>query len=162
MMKFEKVAMAFYGPANSGKTTLITKIADNFIKNNFRVGILKYDFHDEASFDIKRKDSFKFYQTGADVIVSSHRRTTFFSHSSIDVDDCMKLGNYDVFLVEGLRSMNIPRIAVFHREINRNYLKICHAVASKQQIFEQNIKWLNLDNIDEICEHVLKYGKRIN
>ncbi|MCH3853348.1 molybdopterin-guanine dinucleotide biosynthesis protein MobB, partial [Campylobacter jejuni] len=39
----KKSIIAFSGPSNSGKTTLITKIANEFIKQNLKVLIIKHD-----------------------------------------------------------------------------------------------------------------------
>ncbi|EAK2741674.1 molybdopterin-guanine dinucleotide biosynthesis protein MobB, partial [Campylobacter jejuni] len=39
----KQLIIAFSGPSNSGKTTLITKIADNFLQQNLKVLIIKHD-----------------------------------------------------------------------------------------------------------------------
>ena len=88
----KKLAMAFSGPSNSGKTTLITKLAKAFIEQGLKVVVLKHDPKDKASFDTAGKDSFKFYQTGASVIVQSPTRTTFFSHESLAIDEYLTKG----------------------------------------------------------------------
>lgn len=74
----KQLIIAFSGPSNSGKTTLITKIADNFLQQNLKVLIIKHDPADKAQFDFNGKDSFKFFQSGAEVMVLSPTRTTFF------------------------------------------------------------------------------------
>jgi len=56
----KRVAVAFTGPSNSGKTTLIEKVAKELIKN-YQVAIIKNDPKDKAQFDIKGKDSYIFY-----------------------------------------------------------------------------------------------------
>ncbi|MBD3793862.1 MAG: molybdopterin-guanine dinucleotide biosynthesis protein MobB, partial [Campylobacterales bacterium] len=71
-------AVAFTGPSNSGKTTLIEKVARSLIAD-YEVAIIKNDPKDKAIFDIEGKDSYKFSQTGAEVIVTSPTRTTYFS-----------------------------------------------------------------------------------
>ncbi len=43
--------MAFTGPSNSGKTTLIEKIAKKLIKDR-KIAIIKHDPKDKAIFDI--------------------------------------------------------------------------------------------------------------
>lgn len=69
-------AVAFTGPSNSGKTTLIVKISQMLQTNGFKVAIIKHDPGDKAVFDKEGKDSYKFSQTGADVAVVSPKKTT--------------------------------------------------------------------------------------
>ena len=83
----KKAAMAFSGPSNSGKTTLILKVAKKFIDDGLKVVIIKHDPGDKARFDVEGKDSYKFSQIGAEVAVMSPTRTTFFSQESKSVED---------------------------------------------------------------------------
>lgn len=74
----KRVAVAFTGPSNSGKTTLVEKVAKILIQEQ-KVAIIKNDPKDKAHFDVEGKDSHKFSQTGAEVIITSPTRTTYFS-----------------------------------------------------------------------------------
>lgn len=76
----KRLAVAFTGPSNSGKTTLILKVARKLIHEHHKeVAIIKHDPKDKARFDVEGKDSYKFSSTGAEVIVTSPNRTTYFS-----------------------------------------------------------------------------------
>lgn len=157
----KKLAMAFSGPSNSGKTTLITKLAKHFIDSGLKVVVLKHDPSDKAEFDTAGKDSFKFYETGASVIIQSPTRTTFFSHESLDINECIKLaGKFDVFLVEGLKHIDLPRISVFRGELDKSYFAFSQAIASYEKIDDDKLKWLHLDDIQGICEYILANAKR--
>lgn len=157
----KKLAMAFSGPSNSGKTTLITKLAKRFIDSGLKVVIFKHDPKDKAKFDTAGKDSFKFYETGASVIVQSPTRTTFFSHESLDIDECIRLaGDFDIFLVEGLKHIALPRISVFRGELDKSYFSVSQAIASYEKIDDENLQWLHLDDIQGICEYILANAKR--
>lgn len=74
----KRLAIAFTGPSNSGKTTLVVRVASILQDRGYKVAIVKHDPKDKASFDKEGKDSFKFSQTGADVAVVSPNKTTFF------------------------------------------------------------------------------------
>ncbi|MCH9740079.1 MAG: molybdopterin-guanine dinucleotide biosynthesis protein MobB, partial [Epsilonproteobacteria bacterium] len=65
----KRFAVAFTGPSGSGKTTLVEKVAQELIKTR-EVAIIKNDPKDKAIFDIEGKDSYKFSQTGAEVVVT--------------------------------------------------------------------------------------------
>lgn len=157
----KKLAMAFSGPSNSGKTTLITKLSQHFIDKGFKVVVLKHDPSDKAIFDTQGKDSFKFYQSGADVMVLSPKRTTFFSHQSLSIDECIRLaGEFDLFLVEGLKHLALPRISVFCKELDKSYFDVSKAIASYEKIDDEKLTWLHLDDIEGICEYILTNAKR--
>lgn len=157
----KKLAMAFSGPSNSGKTTLITKLSQHFIDKGLKVVVLKHDPSDKAIFDTQGKDSFKFYQSGADVMVLSPKRTTFFSHQSLSIDECIRLaGEFDLFLVEGLKHLALPRISVFCKKLDKSYFDVSKAIASYEKIDDEKLTWLHLDDIEGICEYILTNAKR--
>jgi len=152
-------AVAFTGPSNSGKTTLIEKIAKRLI-SSYKIAIIKNDPSDKAKFDKEGKDSYKFFQTGAEVVVTSPTRTTYFSHRQKSLDEIVDMiRDFDILLVEGLKYLPLPRIAVFRGEVDESYFRYVKAVAIDDSIdktqIPSNIEILNLNNIDEIIEWVL-------
>ena len=59
----KRLAVAFTGPSNSGKTTIILKVARKLIHEHAKdVAIIKHDPKDKARFDVEGKDSYKFSQ----------------------------------------------------------------------------------------------------
>lgn len=119
----KRLAIAFSGPSNSGKTTLILKVAKKFIDDGLKVVVVKHDPGDKAKFDVEGKDSFKFSQAGADVVVMSPTRTTYFSQSSQGIDEVIRMiGEFDMLLVEGLKTLPLPRLSVFRGESMKHIL----------------------------------------
>ncbi|WP_069632354.1 molybdopterin-guanine dinucleotide biosynthesis protein B [Campylobacter pinnipediorum] len=159
----KRLAVAFSGPSNSGKTTLILKVAQNFINKGLKVVVIKHDPADKAKFDVEGKDSYKFSQTGADVVVLSPTRTTYFSQDKSNLDDVIKMiGDFDLLLVEGLKTLPLPRISVFKDDIDEDYLSFSNAIATyKKDISYPNITNIDLDSIDEICDWILKNSKAV-
>ena len=152
-------AVAFTGPSNAGKTTLIEKIAKCLI-SSYKLAIIKNDPGDKAKFDTPGKDSYKFFQTGAEVVITSPTRTTYFSHRQKSLDEIVEMINdFDILLVEGLKYLPLPRIGVFRGEIDDSYFRYVKAVAIDESIdkskIPSNIEILDLNNIDEIIEWVL-------
>ena len=163
----KRVAVAFTGPSGSGKTTLVEKIAKRLIKTQ-KVVIIKNDPKDKAVFDVEGKDSDKFTKTGAEVVVTSPTRTTYFSQREKSLDEIVAMINdFDILLVEGLKNLPLPRIAIFRNEIDESYFSCSEAIALDDTVdktkytIPENIDILNLNNEDEIIAWVQTHAVNI-
>lgn len=163
----KRVAVAFTGPSGSGKTTLVEKVARVLIQNN-QVAIIKNDPKDKAVFDVEGKDSDKFSKTGAEVVVTSPTRTTYFSKREKTLDEIVAMINdFDILLVEGLKTLPLPRIAIFRNKIDESYFSCSEAIAVDDSItisdysIPENITILNLNNSSEIIEWINAHAKEI-
>jgi len=157
--------VAFTGPSNSGKTTLIEKIAKKLIKN-YKIAIIKNDPSDKAKFDIEGKDSYKFFATGAEVVVTSPTRTTYFSHRKKELDEIISMiGEFDLLLVEGLKTLPLPRIGVFRGTVDDSYFDYIKAVAVDESVdksvIPSFIDVLDLNNVDEVIEWIFTNAEEI-
>lgn len=165
----KRLAVAFTGPSNSGKTTLIVKVANILIQEKgLEVAIIKNDPKDKARFDVEGKDSYKFSQTGAEVIVTSPTRTTYFSKRHNELEELINLfGDFDILLVEGLKNLPLPRISVFRNQINTDYfpfmnaLAIDHTINISEYPLPQGVDLLDLNDPYEVIEWILKNAKVI-
>lgn len=165
----KRLAVAFTGPSNSGKTTLILKVARKLIhEHKLEVAIIKHDPKDKARFDVEGKDSYKFSDTGAEVIVTSPNRTTYFSQRHSDLDEMVRLfGKFDILLVEGLKNLPLPRISIFRNMIDKEYFPYMNALAvddtielSKYEI-PSDVSILDLNDADAVIEWIFKNAKQI-
>lgn len=161
----KRLSVAFTGPSNSGKTTLITKVATLLIGSGFKVVVIKNDPKSKAKFDIEGKDSYKFYQTGADVIVTSPTRTTYFSQEQKSLNELISLaGEFDYLLVEGLKTLPLPRIAIFRNTLNSDYYEVSDVLAiddSIDQLLVKDINTLDLNNPQKIIEWIDINAKKV-
>lgn len=166
-MNIEKrKAVAFTGISNSGKTTLIVKVATILQSEGFKVAIVKHDPCDKAIFDKEGKDSYKFSQTGSDVAVVSPTRTTVFKKETSTIDEIAKmLGNFDFLLVEGLKTIPLPRICVQRDKFQEGYFDKSDCIATDgsidTQFLPKDMKILNLNNPNEIIEWIKENGETI-
>ena len=163
----KRVAIAFTGPSNSGKTTLVEKISRILIKKS-KVAIIKNDPKDKAQFDIEGKDSHILSQTGAEVVITSPTRTTYFSQREKSLDDIVDMVNdFDILLVEGLKTLPLPRIAIFRGEIDKSYFDCSEAIAIDDSIdislyqIPSQIEILDLNNTNQIIEWIKIHAKEI-
>jgi len=165
----KRLAVAFTGPSNSGKTTLILKVARKLI-NEYKkeVAIIKHDPGDKARFDVVGKDSYKFSDTGAEVIVTSPHRTTYFSKRNKDIDEMIRLfDDFDILLVEGLKNLPLPRISIFRGSLDTDYFSYMNALAIDNTIklqeykIPKNIEILDLNNTKQVIDWILKNAKEV-
>ncbi len=165
----KRLAVAFTGPSNSGKTTLILKVARKLIHDhNLEVAIIKNDPKDKARFDVPGKDSYKFSDTGAEVIVTSPTRTTYFSQRHKTLDEMVSLfGAFDILLVEGLKELPLPRISIFREKIDEDYFAYMDALATDDSIdvahydIPKNVALLDLNDEANVIEWILNNAKEI-
>jgi molybdopterin-guanine dinucleotide biosynthesis protein B len=161
---YKRLAVAFTGPSNSGKTTLIEKVATELMSQDHKVVIIKNDPKDKATLDREGKDSYRFFQTGADVIVTSPERTTYFSHQAQQMDQLIELaGEFDYLLVEGLKTLPLPRIAIFRGEVNPDYYEVSDVLAIDDTIDANSLtqQTLNLNNTAQVIEWINNNSKKV-
>ncbi len=161
------LAIAFSGPSNSGKTTLIIKVAEA-LRDKYSLAILKHDPSDKAIFDKEGKDSWRFSKTGAEVVVASPTRTTLISQREKSIDEIISLlGDFDILLVEGLKTLLLPRLSVFRNQLDESYFSVSDALAIDESIdldeydIPEHLDILDLNDIDSIVEWILENAKKV-
>lgn len=158
----KRLGIAFSGPSNSGKTTLILKVAKRFLESNLKVAIVKHDPSDKAKFDVEGKDSYKFSSLGVDVVVTSPTRTTYFNKSQKDLNDIIKMiDNFDILIVEGLKTLPLPRISIFRDNIEESYLKFSNAIATNNLKYSGELKHFDINDDLNISKWILENAKKL-
>ncbi|VYS95031.1 molybdopterin-guanine dinucleotide biosynthesis protein B [Campylobacter ureolyticus] len=158
----KRLGIAFSGPSNSGKTTLILKVAKRFLESNLKVAIVKHDPSDKAKFDVEGKDSCKFSSLGVDVVVTSPTRTTYFNKSQKDLNDIVKMiDNFDILIVEGLKTLPLPRISIFRDSIEESYLKFSNAIATNNLKYSGELKHFDINDDLNISKWILENAKKL-
>ncbi|HIP12558.1 MAG TPA: molybdopterin-guanine dinucleotide biosynthesis protein B [Arcobacter sp.] len=166
MKTYKRLAVAFTGPSNSGKTTLIIKISNILQDNGHKVCIVKHDPKDKAIFDKEGKDSFKFSQTGADVAVVSPNKTTYFKKETSSIYELIEIfKDFDFLLVEGLKTLPLPRICISRNKLDVNYFDVSDTLAIDDSIdkdtIPEDMNVLDLNNPEQIVQWIEKNSKKV-
>ncbi len=105
-----------YGYSDSGKTSLIVKLVEQLIKEGYLIATIKQT-KKAISMDIKRKDTWRHQDAGAELVVfSSICETDFLLNKSMSTSEIIRriteFGCYDIILVEGADDPSIPKIQI--------------------------------------------------
>lgn len=151
--------VAFTGPSNSGKTTLIINLSQLLQNQGYKVSIIKHDPGNKAIFDREGKDSYKFFQTGADVAVVSPQRTTIFKQTTSQIETIIKSFDHsDFVLVEGLKTLPLPRICIQRNQLTSEYFELSDTIATDGTIdleqFPSHMNILDLNNLEQIIQWI--------
>ncbi len=102
------------GWSGSGKTTLLEVIVTRLVAKGLRVALVKHDAHG-IQVDRPGKDSDRFFNAGADVLLQGPDQGFFRLHGDISSDDLphtlnQLAGRYDIVLVEGHKSNPLRKL----------------------------------------------------
>jgi len=77
------------------------------------------------------------------------------------------IGDFDILLVEGLKTLPLPRIAIFRNRIDESYfdcseaIAIDHTIDPEEYSIPSNIDILNLNDLNAILAWIDDHAKAI-
>ena len=151
------------GWKDSGKTTLVERLIEEFTMRGVCVSAIKHAHH---TFDIDHpnRDSYKFRSAGArrTAIVSRNRWAMI--HELRDEDEpsldevIQHIGACDLILVEGYKSAKFDKIEVRNPNNNKPLLApddpFIKAVAFQGEIHDTNLPSFHVDEISKIADFI--------
>jgi molybdopterin-guanine dinucleotide biosynthesis protein B len=153
------------GWKNSGKTTLMVRLIENFAGRGLQVAAVKHAHH---AFDIDHegRDSFRYKAAGAiTVAVSSAKRfaimTELKGRPEPTLDELVRyIENADIILVEGFKAGDHPKIEVRRREAAGGPPlapkdSAILAIAADFELRDADLPVFALDDIDAIAGFIL-------
>lgn len=149
--------VAFTGNSNSGKTTIIEKLA--LLLRDKKVSIIKHDPKDKAELDKDGKDSARFYETGANVAILGATQTYLRFHKSLAIESIINsFKPCDYVFIEGLKELPFQRIGIARDILDSRFFNYIQAIAIDETINKKeipnNIKILDLNNPQEILKWI--------
>ncbi len=156
--------ISFVGTSDSGKTTILTRIIPKLVERGIKVAVIKHHAHGDFEIDKEGKDSWKLYNSGADVVISSPVKMAFIRRAESDTLDFIFEryldGDYDLVLTEGFSRAGKDRIVVLNDPDKLKHFthgKIL-AVVCDERI--EGYTWFRRDEIDRIAQFILELVNR--
>ncbi|MCM1467854.1 MAG: molybdopterin-guanine dinucleotide biosynthesis protein B [Alistipes sp.] len=147
---------------DSGKTGLIIKLINEFIKENYSVGVIKHDGHDYVM-DHSGTDTYRFANAGAVYsAIFSDRQFSVNGACSKDIGAMISMmEDTDVIIIEGMKHSEYPKIEIVRGAVSQETVcdpksLICIAtdVVSRDNV---SCPVYGLDDIGGIFSCVKKY-----
>lgn len=91
------------GKKDSGKTSAIEKAVKELKKSNLRVAVIKHSHHE---IDVEGKDTFKFWEAGADIVTFHDSKCVTFHKCDLNM---VYLLPVDVILIEGFKELDLGK-----------------------------------------------------
>ncbi len=150
--------ISFVGTSDSGKTTILTKIIPKLIEKGIKVAVIKHHAHGDFEIDREGKDSWKLYNSGADVIISSPVKMAFIRRSGKDSLDWIfekyLKEDYHLVLTEGFSRAGKDRIVILNDPEKLEYFKHGRILAVVCDEKVDGYPWFRRDEIDRIAEFI--------
>ena len=162
-----KRIVAISGIKNSGKTTLICRLLENFKEKGLRVAVLKHDGHDFEP-DVPGTDTYRQLQAGAygTAVFSKGKYMLVKQQPQISEKELMEFfPEADLILLEGFKYSTYPKIEIVRKgnsaESVSNPERLM-AIATNLDAEErealsvqENVTFFDLDNAKSIAEFIL-------
>jgi molybdopterin-guanine dinucleotide biosynthesis protein B len=153
--------LSVVGSPDSGKTTLIEKIVPILKKNGLKIVVVKHHAHGDFEFDRKGKDSWKFYESGADVVITSDKKTAMIKRTrneyNLDIICKKYLSSYDLVLTEGFNRAGKDRIVVLNPDDDIERFKKGKILAVVCEKDVEGYKTYRHEQYEEIANLILRF-----
>ena len=157
--------IGFSAYSGTGKTTLLEKILVSLKRQGYRVAVLKHDAH-RFEIDREGKDSWRFAQAGADmVILSSSEKTAIIEQRQRSFSQNLSMiHDVDLILVEGYKQEAIPRIGICRKATGKGlphpvetYIAL---VTDDASLLSGDIPTFSLEDVEGIVTFLKAYCHR--
>lgn len=154
---------SFAGFSNSGKTTLVCKVVAHFKTLGIRVATIKHDGHN-FSIDQQNKDTWKHRQAGAEVVaIASRHQIAVMDYRVYEEQEQLNhilasIQDVDLILVEGFKSLSIPKIFVLRDTQHVQYidtLPMVEGVAADFLLEQPSLPVYDINDVEAICQHII-------
>ncbi len=152
--------LSIVGTSDSGKTTLITRVVPILREKGLKVAVVKHHAHGDFEIDREGKDSWKIYNSGADILISSPVKMAFIRRTENDDLDWIYerylKGDYDLVLTEGFSKAGKDRIVVVDKAEKVEHFKHGRILAVVCDEPVDGYPAFRRDDVEEIAEFIYR------
>ncbi len=152
------------GWKDTGKTTLIEKLINEFNQRNLSVSTIKHSHH-KLSVDRKGTDSFRHFNAGAkETILASEKKWIKFSRKICDRELNLayllkQIVPVDIVIVEGFKVSGHKKVEIINslnkrKPLYENDKTICGLIFNGHKIHNSILPQFERDDIQEICNFI--------
>ena len=152
------------GWKNSGKTTLIEKLINEFNNRSLTVSTIKHSHHN-FSVDKHGTDSFRHFNAGTkETILTSEKKWVKFSRqlgdSKLNLPYIItQITPVDIVIVEGFKDSDHTKVEVVDSSSERKPLyetdrTICGLIINQQKIQNATLPQFERDDVKKICDFI--------
>ena len=152
------------GWKDTGKTTLIEKLIDEFNNRNLTVSTIKHSHHN-FSVDRKGTDSFRHFNAGAkETVLASEQKWIKFSRQMSELTPNLdyliqQIIPVDIVIVEGFKASGHKKVEIVNSITDRKPLyetdkTICGLITNQTKIQNAVLPQFERNNIPEICDFI--------
>jgi len=158
--------LSIVGTSDSGKTTLITRIMPILKGKGLKVAVVKRHAHGDFEVDKEGKDSWKIYNSGADVIIASPVKLAFIRRVSEEEGNNLDwiyeryLSDYDLVITEGFSKAGKERIVVVKSPEEVEHFKQGRILAVVCDEKIEGYTWFRRDEVERIADFILSLLNR--
>lgn len=149
--------IAFVGPSESGKTTLIEKLIPELKSRGYRVATIKHAPR-ENSLDEPGKDTWRHIQAGSEAtILNTRDRVMLIKPVAPDtsLEEIVQLfgEDPDIILADGFKQSDVPKIEVHRKEIGSPLTDIRKLIAyATDESLDTGTRQFNIEDVKGIAD----------
>jgi molybdopterin-guanine dinucleotide biosynthesis protein MobB len=119
--------LSFIGSSGSGKTSIMEKVVAELAGRGTKLAVIKHSHHENLGFDKAGKDSHRYAEAGAEIVVLSGKqemvvmKKTDHDLSPHEIAEFIGPG-FDLIITEGFKSADTPKIEVHRKSIETKLL----------------------------------------
>lgn len=158
--------ISIVGTSDSGKTTLITRLMPILKEKGLKVAVVKRHAHGDFEIDKEGKDSWKIYNSGADVVIASPVKLAFIRRVNEEEGNNLDwiyeryLSDYDLVITEGFSKAGKERIVVVKKPEEVEHFKQGRILAVVCDEKVEGYTWFRRDEVERIADFILSLHKQ--
>ena len=149
--------IAFVGPSESGKTTLIEELIKELKSRGYYVATMKHAGR-ESSLDEPGKDSWRHIQAGSDVTILNTNDKAFLIKSlapDANIEEVARLfgEDPDIILADGFKGSDVPKIEVHRKGIGSPLVDIKRLIAyATDEPLDTKTRQIDLADVKSVAD----------